>query len=85
MKVAELSRQAGLPSDRVRAALTVLGASGQIGYDLAEETYFRRQLPWSAGDAEAYQPQAASRRGHWSRTARSGWTARRPWSGWVTA
>jgi hypothetical protein len=62
VKVAELSRQAGLPSDRVRAALTVLGASGQIGYDLAEETYFRRQLPWSAGDAEAYNPRLGAAR-----------------------
>ncbi|MCW2893832.1 MAG: hypothetical protein JWO75_3321, partial [Actinomycetia bacterium] len=62
VKVAELSRQAGLPSDRVRAALTVLGASGQIGYDLAAETYFRRQLPWSAGDAEAYNPRLGAAR-----------------------
>jgi SWIM zinc finger len=62
VKVAELSRQAGLPSDRVRAALTVLGASGQIGYDLAQETYFRRQLPWSAGDAEAYNPRLGAAR-----------------------
>jgi hypothetical protein len=62
VEVAELSRQAGLPSDRVRAALTVLGASGQIGYDLAEETYFRRQLPWSAGDAEAYNPRLGAAR-----------------------
>jgi hypothetical protein len=62
VKVAELSRQAGLPSDRVRAALTVLGASGQIGYDLAEETYFRRQLPWSADAAEAYNPRLGAAR-----------------------
>jgi hypothetical protein len=62
VKVAELSRQAGLPAGRVRAALTVLGASGQIGYDLAEETYFRRQLPWSAGDAEAFNPRLGAAR-----------------------
>jgi hypothetical protein len=60
--VPELPRPAGLPSDRVRAALTVLGASGQIGYDLAEETYFRRQLPWSAGDAEAFNPRLGAAR-----------------------
>jgi hypothetical protein len=62
VKVAELSRQAGLPSGRVRAALTVLGASGQIGYDLAQETYFRRQLPWPAGAAEAYNPRLGAAR-----------------------
>lgn len=54
--MAELSGQAGLPADRVRAALTVLGASGQVGYDLAEEAYFHRHLPYSAGDAEARNP-----------------------------
>jgi SWIM zinc finger len=46
----------------VRAALTVLGASGQIGYDLAEEAYFFRQLPWSEGDAEAYNPRLRAAR-----------------------
>ncbi|MFD3312188.1 SWIM zinc finger family protein [Streptomyces sp. NPDC058694] len=54
--VAELSRQAGLPAERVRAALTVLGTSGQIGYDLAEEAHFHRHLPFSAGGAEARNP-----------------------------
>ena len=53
---AELSRQTGLPPDRVRAALTVLGASGQIGYDVAQEAYFHRRLPWSENDAEAFNP-----------------------------
>jgi hypothetical protein len=51
-----LSRQAGLPPERVRAALTVLGTSGQIGYDLAEQAYFHRHLPYSGGDAEARNP-----------------------------
>jgi SWIM zinc finger len=40
----------------VRAALTVLGTSGQVGYDLAEQAYFHRHLPWSASDAEARNP-----------------------------
>ncbi|WP_078917538.1 SWIM zinc finger family protein [Streptomyces sp. NRRL S-813] len=53
---AVLSAQTGLTPKRVRAALTVLGTSGQIGYDLAEEAYFHRNLPWSAGDAEARNP-----------------------------
>jgi hypothetical protein len=54
--VAELSRRAGLSPERVRAALTVLGSSGLIGYDLAEEAYFHRHLPFSAGAAEARNP-----------------------------
>jgi hypothetical protein len=51
--VTELSLQAGLPPERVRAALTVLGTSGQVGYDLAEQAYFHRHLPYSASAAEA--------------------------------
>ncbi len=54
--VAELARQADLPPERVRAALTVLGTGGQIGYDLAEGAYFHRNLPYSAGRVEAYNP-----------------------------
>jgi hypothetical protein len=54
--VAELSAQTGLPADRVRAALTMLGTSGQIGYDLAEEAYFHRQLPYRAGAVEMRNP-----------------------------
>jgi hypothetical protein len=60
--VAGLSRLAGLSPDRVRAALTMLGVSGQLGYDLAESAYFRRPLPWSAGDAEAYNPRLGAAR-----------------------
>jgi hypothetical protein len=60
--VAGLSRQAGLPPGRVRAALTVLGVSGQTGYDLAEEAYFRRPLPWRTDAAEAYNPRLAAAR-----------------------
>lgn len=52
----ELANEADLPTERVRAALTVLGTSGQIGYDLAEEAYFHRHLPHSAGAAEKRNP-----------------------------
>jgi hypothetical protein len=34
----------------------MLGASGQIGYDLAEEAYFHRHLPYRAGAAETRNP-----------------------------
>ncbi|MBK3577101.1 SWIM zinc finger family protein [Streptomyces sp. MBT65] len=56
VEVSELSRLANLSPERVRAALTVLGTSGQIGYDLAEEAYFPRQLPYSAGAVETRNP-----------------------------
>ncbi|MGW7584692.1 SWIM zinc finger family protein [Kitasatospora sp. NPDC054768] len=53
---AELAEQAGLSVERVRAALTRLGTSGQIGYDTAEAAYFHRQLPYDSGRAEAQNP-----------------------------
>ncbi|MGP3750149.1 SWIM zinc finger family protein [Streptomyces sp. IBSNAI001] len=56
LDIAVLAAQAGLTPERVRAAFTVLGTSGQIGYDLAEQAYFHRHLPYSAGDAEACNP-----------------------------
>ncbi|MER6441583.1 SWIM zinc finger family protein [Streptomyces sp. NPDC001185] len=54
--IIELSRQSGLSPDRVRAALTTLGTSGQVGYDLAEEAYFHRYLPYNAGTAVTRNP-----------------------------
>ncbi|WP_078651362.1 SWIM zinc finger family protein [Streptomyces xylophagus] len=60
--VGELSGQTGLPADRVRAALTVLGTSGQIGYDLAEEAYFHRHLPYRASAAETRNPRLRAAR-----------------------
>ena len=54
--VAGLSAQSGLEPGRVRAALTMLGTSGQIGYDLAEEAYYHRHLPYAANAAETRNP-----------------------------
>ncbi|MEV4611239.1 SWIM zinc finger family protein [Kitasatospora sp. NPDC049258] len=60
--VAELAEQAGLTAERVRAALTVLGTAGQIGYDPAEAAYFHRRLPFDAGRAEAHNPRLKAAR-----------------------
>jgi SWIM zinc finger len=50
-----------LTSDRVLAALGYLAASGRVGYDLAEESFFHRELPF--GDAlEAMHPRLVSAR-----------------------
>lgn len=54
--VDELSRMADLPAHRVRAALTVLGTAGQVGYDLAESAYFHRDLPYRPESAQALNP-----------------------------
>ncbi|MFE5586094.1 SWIM zinc finger family protein [Kitasatospora sp. NPDC056531] len=60
--VAELAEQAGLSSQRVRAALTWLGTSGQVGYDTAEAAFFHRQLPYDAGRAESRNPRLRAAR-----------------------
>ncbi|WP_373303243.1 SWIM zinc finger family protein [Streptomyces pilosus] len=54
--VGDLSAQSGLTPGRVRAALAMLSASGQIGYDLAEMAYYHRHLPYDAGAAETRNP-----------------------------
>jgi hypothetical protein len=43
-----LSAEAGLPAGRVAAALGCLAAAGRVGYDLAEEAFFHRELPFGA-------------------------------------
>ncbi|RAG87569.1 SWIM zinc finger family protein [Streptacidiphilus pinicola] len=60
--VAELAEQAGLSPQRVRAALTRLGTSGQVGYDNAEAAFFHRRLPYDAGRAEAGNPRLRAAR-----------------------
>jgi hypothetical protein len=51
-----------LSAARVRDALTVLAASGQIGYDVAEAAYFHRSLPFDAARVERANPRLASAR-----------------------
>src|SRR5207344_2916132 len=38
------------------AALSVLGARGLVGYDLAESQYFHRELPFDLSRVEMLQP-----------------------------
>jgi hypothetical protein len=45
--VARLATDTALPRDRVVAALGRLGAAGRVGYDLAEDGYFHRELPYA--------------------------------------
>ncbi|WP_031508145.1 SWIM zinc finger family protein [Streptomyces megasporus] len=60
--IAELARQSGLTPERVRAALTVLGTAGRIGYDTAEAAYFHRELPYDAGRVERDNPRLRAAR-----------------------
>ncbi|MBO3747225.1 SWIM zinc finger family protein [Streptosporangiaceae bacterium NEAU-GS5] len=52
----ELQEESGLDRDRVRAALTRLGTSGRVGYDLAEAAHFHRELPYDAARVASANP-----------------------------
>ncbi|MER7829483.1 SWIM zinc finger family protein [Streptomyces sp. NPDC095602] len=58
----ELAVRAGLPVERVRAALTRLGTAGRVGYDVAEAAYFHRELPYDAERAERHNPRLLAAR-----------------------
>jgi SWIM zinc finger len=57
-----LARRAGLPSERVLAALAHLGAAGRVGYDLAEGGYFHRELPFDPAALAAMHPRLGTAR-----------------------
>jgi hypothetical protein len=59
--VSRLSAEADLPADRVTAALSYLAATGRVGYDLAEEAFFHRELPFGAA-LETMHPRLAAAR-----------------------
>lgn len=59
---ADLAEQAGLPVERVRAALIRLGTAGRVGYDLADAAYFHRELPYDADRAERHNPRLVAAR-----------------------
>jgi hypothetical protein len=51
-----LATTTGRGSDEVAVALATLSLSGIVGYDLAEQGYFRRELPFDLGRIERLQP-----------------------------
>ena len=52
---------AGLAGGRVRSALGYLAAAGRVGYDLAEESFFHRELPFGLA-LDGMHPRLASAR-----------------------
>lgn len=58
----ELAGRLALPRDTVEDTLRILGASGLVGYDLAEEAYFHRVLPFDLGFIEDMHPRLAGAR-----------------------
>ncbi|GAB3137560.1 SWIM zinc finger domain-containing protein [Micromonospora sonneratiae] len=57
-----LAGASGLDAARVRAALTQLGTSGRVGYDVSEAAYFHRTLPYDAGTVERMNPRLRAAR-----------------------
>ncbi len=57
----QLATRAGFSAERVIAALTYLAARGRVGYDLAEESFFHRELPFGPAP-EAMHPRLADAR-----------------------
>ena len=56
----ELAEQTDLDPARVRAALTLLGTSGRVGFDPAEAAFFHRELPFDGARALKDNPRLAS-------------------------
>ncbi|MFY1649775.1 SWIM zinc finger family protein [Solwaraspora sp. WMMB762] len=60
--VGALAEASGLAAARVRAALTLLGTAGRVGYDVTRAGYFHRVLPYDPGRAERDNPRLTAAR-----------------------
>ena len=52
----------GLGADRVAAGLAALASSGRVGFDLAEQAYFHRELPYDARRVRRDNPRLVAAR-----------------------
>jgi hypothetical protein len=59
--IGRISAEAGLCPERTVLALTQLAASGRVGYDLAEQSFFHRELPFGPA-LEKLHPRLADAR-----------------------
>jgi hypothetical protein len=59
--VGQISAQAGLSAERTVVALTRLAALGRVGYDLAEQSFFHRELPFGPALEKLHPRLAAAR------------------------
>ena len=55
LRVQELANEASIDSGTVEQALSVLGTQGAVGFDLSDQAYFHRELPFSNEAIEKYQ------------------------------
>jgi hypothetical protein len=54
--VDEVSRATGIAKTSVQTALGALGAAGRVGYDLAQNAFFHRELPYDRRLLETMNP-----------------------------
>jgi hypothetical protein len=57
-----LAQRSGLTAQEVRAALGQLGTAGRVGFDVAEASYFHRELPYDASRIERMNPRLRNAR-----------------------
>jgi DprA winged helix domain/SWIM zinc finger len=57
-----LATACGLPRDRVRRALTLLGTAGRVGFDVSEAAYFHRTMPFGVDADAKLNPRLAAAR-----------------------
>ena len=60
--VDDLTTASGLPPARVRAALTLLGTAGRVGFDVAQAAYFHRVMPFGTDAAARLNPRLGDAR-----------------------
>ena len=58
----ELSRVTGIERTSVQTALGALGAAGRVGYDLAQNAFFHRELPYDRAVLERMHPRLLAAR-----------------------
>lgn len=56
IEIAEAARECGLDPLTARAALAQLATSGIVGFDVSEDAYFHRELPFDLSLIEQLQP-----------------------------
>ena len=54
--VEQVSQATGIERTRVQSALGALGGAGRVGYDLAQNAYFHRELPYDRAVLEKMHP-----------------------------
>lgn len=57
-----LARSAKLKPDAVDATLKMLGTRGLVGFDLSEQAYFHREMPFDISQVEKQQPRLIAAR-----------------------